>query len=169
MEEREVFVSKDYVAKFVCPKCQASSGIDVSKGTEGKVEVDILCRCGQEYSVVVNRRRFPRKQVSLTGVYFKEVDNKKLMTVRVLSRNGLMFDLAEEDELTQGDQVTIEVLLQDHPMMLRKEVTVKTVSGPEIGVEFTTKEPLSTYEKYCETALALYIMKATLKPGSARS
>ncbi len=163
MEEREVFVTKDYIANFVCPECQASTGIDVSKRTEGKVEVDIACRCGKEFSVVVNRRRFPRKRVSLTGVYFEDADNKKLMTVRTLSRNGLGFDLADNDELAQGDRVVVEVLLQDHPLMLRKEVTVKSVNGRQIGVEFTTKEPNSTYDKYCDTALALYIMKATLK------
>jgi len=157
MDSRTLYVRKDFTTVFVCPACDNTYNLDVSRGIKGIVSIEIKCSCGNDYELTVSRRRYCRKHVVLPG-RFSLGDEKQdhPMTVELLSQGGLQFALHEKCDVKIGDVVIVELEFGENHIILKREAIVRNLVGRRIGVEFTSHEEQNIYERYCETALALY-------------
>jgi c-di-GMP-binding flagellar brake protein YcgR len=119
------------------------------------VRVKISCPCGHVYSVLLERRKYFRKQTNLAGdCYFGTKKNRTPITVKDISRVGLKFELERNEKLNIGDVVSVEFRLDDrHSSKIKKDVRVRKISGQIIGGEFVNLDPTSSADK----ALGFYL------------
>jgi len=139
MAINKVFMNEENKATFVCPECERAKTVDVSKYKDIKraVRVKAKCKCGNQYSVLLERRKYYRKETKLPGYVYGESDNKGPMTVKDLSRFGIKFELGSKRFLFVGDKVVVEFELDDgHKTLIKKEVKIVSLSGNLIGAEF---------------------------------
>ena len=158
MTER-VYISSTQKATFVCPKCQKSKTVDVSKyAVSGKtIKVNIKCPCGYAFTTVLEKRKRYRKQTNLPGSYHRYDAGKQmeggLMTVRDLSTTGMGLRINEDHNLEPGDVIVAEFHTDDaQRAFIKKKAVVRSVKGPIIGTEFA---PMEREDK----ALGFYLLK----------
>ncbi|MDY6823131.1 MAG: PilZ domain-containing protein [Thermodesulfobacteriota bacterium] len=153
----KVFMNKDNKANFTCPVCKKARLVDVSeyKNIDKAVKVKCKCPCGNRYSVLLERRKFVRKQVSFIGSYIaieKGLDVKGRMTVVDLSRTGLRFKMHMQNYFEKGDLLEMEFTLDDNEQTtVKKEVQVMSQHGMYVGARFTSEhhyDRLGTYLLY---------------------
>lgn len=143
----KVFISKNNTANLICPKCETSKTENISEYLNAKEPVQLKhqCRCGYLHTVLLERRERYRKTVNLSGEYDVAFSTGQSargpMTVKDISRAGLSF-LVNEDEkqnFVVGDKLLIKFHLDDNQKtLIRKEVIVRNIRGPKIGVEFSS-------------------------------
>lgn len=139
---QKVFVNQDGVASFVCPECKAVKRKDVSSYKLRDAEVRLKCRCicGHTYPVVLERRKHIRKEVNLVGTL---TSGRRAIPVMVknLSRSGMQLRSGPKNQLAPGDRAKVEFTLNDtHGSVINREVTIRSVSGNVLGVEFLSDE-----------------------------
>jgi hypothetical protein len=150
----KVFLSDNKQATFVCPECKKSRTVDISKykNLVNAAKIKCKCPCGHSYSVILEKRRYFRKETNLSGVYIYKVPGsgtvaceeveKGILHVLDISRSGLKIKLHLERKFQVGDILTVEFRLDDQQRSLvRKEAIIRRCSGQHLGVEFTTKDP----------------------------
>lgn len=154
-----VFIYKDNKAIVICPKCEKSKTIDVSKdiGSKYLVRLQHKCSCGYLYIVLLERRKRHRKIVNLPGTFIysvaKEQVDKGLMTIQDITRAGLCFklDANTKQKFNIGDKFLLEFHLDDKSRsLIKKEAIIRNIRGPFIGVEFSS---VDLYDR----ALGLYM------------
>ncbi len=132
-------MNDENMATFVCPKCELARTVDMAKYKDIKraVKVRARCKCGHQYTVLLERRKFYRKTTDLKGYIYGESESKGRMVVKDLSRFGLKFELESKRLLYEGDLLMVEFELDDgHRTLIKKEVRVKSISASLIGAEF---------------------------------
>lgn len=151
----KVFITQKNTATFVCPACQKSKTADVSKYKEAETAVRVKCKCpcGHTYSVLLERRKHIRKNLSLIGTFTnKKTSANGNMTVTDLSRSGLRIKLNFPQDLKPGDSLTLNFTLDDKQRSsVTKDVVVRSVHNLSIGAEFSHYEhfdPLGSYLLY---------------------
>lgn len=159
-QEQKVFINNDNMATFVCPKCKRSTTADVSeyKDINKVVRIQHTCSCGYSHTVLLERRKFFRKNVDIPGRYIREGEKSgKPMTVKDLSRSGLKIEMEQKDDLKIGDRLSVEFKL-DNPQrtFIRKEVFVKTLSGSYAGTEFCSRDTNNPIDKAYDIAIGFY-------------
>ena len=157
MTERKVFMNSENIATFVCPECQRIKNADVSKYKEINKAVRVKCRCscGHTYTVLLERRRFYRKEARLSGSYlFGPRQIRAPMMVKDLSRTGLRFEMKIKRELKIGDKITVEFQLNDaNKTLVKKESVIRSIVDPYVGVEFCAPDATDASTQ----ALAFYL------------
>jgi hypothetical protein len=89
---QSVFFKDEYKAVFTCPECTKSKTVDFSKVLfkTNKISLKVKCPCGHIFPVIIERRKFYRKETNLSGVFMLENNSKELpMTVTNISRSGM--------------------------------------------------------------------------------
>lgn len=165
---QKVFIGSNNMATFVCPQCEKSRTVDVSRyqNLERASKVKIRCSCGHTYSVELDKRKHYRKETQLTGMYihivsslgdnFSEEVGKGIITVLDLSRTGLRFKLNVPPSFGPGDKLMLEFRLDDAKRTLvRKEVVIRNIRELVAGAEFTHHDPSDPSEK----AIGFYLMR----------
>ena len=78
LEEIRIYATSD-VATFVCPKCDKSRKADLTKllSLEAEIKINCKCKCGYNFKAIIERRKFFRKEVELSGVIKTEEDLKR--------------------------------------------------------------------------------------------
>lgn len=142
----KVHISNSNTATFVCPNCENTSTVDVSRYTkvEKRVTVKVKCRCSHEFTVVLEKRKKYRKQTNLPGNYANLNDNndKGVMTVVDISSTGLKLKLNVGRDFNIGDELKVEFNLDDkRHTEIKKNVVVQNISGNYVGVAFAPNEP----------------------------
>ncbi len=148
---KKTFINSFNKATFVCPECERSKTINVSKYKETKkaVKVNCMCSCGHSYTVLLERRQHFRKKVSLSGIFTQNKNKKGFITVNDLSRSGLKFELFEDEYFQIGDRLWIEFTLDDPSQsLIKREVIIKNIRGLYIGAEFESPEHLDKLGPY---------------------
>jgi hypothetical protein len=145
----KVYITRKQMATFICPKCQKSKTVDVSKyaSLDKIVKVKINCPCGYGYTSILEKRRKYRKETNLAGSFVRLVEGRQveggLMTVKDLSTSGLKIQVNSEHNCIVGDIVQVEFYLDDnHRTLIRKKVIVRNVVGSNIGTEFAPTEAI---------------------------
>jgi hypothetical protein len=137
---RTVFVDKENKATFTCPSCTKSRTVEVGKFLRVKASAKLKakCPCGNSYTVVLERRKFYRKDTKLHGVFVPETTGKEIpMTVSNLSRSGLRFLTSQSSGLEIGARVTVEFRLDDkRRSLIKKKAIIKKVEDRAVGSEF---------------------------------
>jgi hypothetical protein len=152
----KVHISNSNSATFVCPNCENTSTVDVSKYAkiEKRVTVNVKCRCGHEFKVELEKRKKYRKQTNLPGTYTNldtDID-KGVISVMDISSTGLKLKLNVQPNFKVGDTLRVEFNLDDkrHTEIIKK-VIVQNISGKYVGVAFAPGEP-------DDSALGFYLL-----------
>jgi hypothetical protein len=75
----KLYADENGLLLLVCPKCS-----DVQNGHKQEYRpVKIQCKCGNTYNVIVERRRFSRKETSFEGIYSTSSDPDNLEKIIV--------------------------------------------------------------------------------------
>jgi len=143
----KVYITSKQMATFICPKCQKSKTINVSKyaSLNKIVKVKVTCPCGYGYTSILEKRKKYRKETNLPGSFVHLVDGRQggggLMTVKDLSTSGLKIQINSQHNFAVGDVILVEFTLDDsHRTVIKKKVIVRNIAGPKIGTEFAPTE-----------------------------
>ena len=155
----KVYIASTKMATFVCPKCQRSKTVNVSKyaDLDKNVKVSVSCPCGHAYVSFLEKRKRYRKETNLPGTYSRYVDGKNLggglMIVRDLSILGMKLQIESENYCEIGDVVQVEFHTDDaQRAFIKKKVIVRNISGKIVGTEFAPTEGV-------DKALGFYLFK----------
>lgn len=146
-------VHPDGSAEFQCPDCGAVNRLEVDPRllrTATPVRSRVRCRCGRSHAVYLERRAAVRKEVALEGMAVIDGERERPVTVRNLSRTGVLFEMEPNGIPELGDRLVVRFNLGDHPV--RKEVVVRRFDHDAIGAEFAGTD----YDREYDMALALY-------------
>jgi len=155
-----VFVADNNIATLVCPECNASKNTDVTKykDLEKLVRLKIKCTCGSSYSVMLERRRYYRKETNLPGTYVYSSaggqQQKGPMTVTEISRGGVRLKVMVLPKFEVGATFYVEFHLDDKQQsLIKKEVTARMLADRFVGAEFCSIDPSDPSDK----ALGFYL------------
>lgn len=166
MNEQRVYVNNDNVATFMCPECGKMITMNFAKyqHTDEIVMLQHRCQCGRSSTVLVERRKHYRKAVNLPGKYILHKDKTKgTMRVKDLSRGGLKFRFEAKRKVAVGDKIFVAFRLDDtEHTVIKKDVFIRSVSGPNIGAEFCSKSTLNDVDRAYDKAITQYILYARL-------
>ena len=145
----KVYVTSKQMATFICPKCQKSKTVNVSKyaSLDKIVNVKVTCPCGYGYTSILEKRKKYRKATNLPGSFVHFIDGRQvdsgLMKVRDLSTSGLKIHINTQHQCTVGDVILVEFSLDDnHRTLIKKKVIIRNIVGQNIGTEFAPTEPI---------------------------
>lgn len=145
----KVYITSQQMATFVCPKCSRSKTVSVSKyaNVDKLIKVNVKCPCGHAYTSILEKRRQYRKATSLPGSYIHFIDgrpvNRGVMTVVDISATGMKLKLTTPQGFAVGDQMKVDFDLDDrHRTLIKKQVIVRNINGPFVGVEYGPAEAL---------------------------
>ncbi|MFO7963262.1 MAG: PilZ domain-containing protein [Desulfobacterales bacterium] len=144
MTRAKAFINRDNTATIACSVCNRQQVIDLSKYPDinRTVSVKITCKCGNSWNAILEKRRFYRKAVDLPGRYTAWSSAGRpvaegTMTVVDISRRGLKMSVHSKEKFNIGDWLTVEFHLDNAPRtLIRRMVTVKSVSGKHLGLAF---------------------------------
>lgn len=143
----KVYIASTKMATFVCPKCQKSKTVNVSKyaGLDKIVKVNVKCPCGYSYTSILEKRKKYRKTTNLPGSYIRYIDGKQirggLMIVKDLSISGLKLQIDTDHNFDVGDVIQVEFHTDDaQRAFIQKKVIIRNIDGSIIGTEFAPSE-----------------------------
>jgi uncharacterized Zn finger protein len=143
----KVYMSNNKLATFVCPKCQKSKTVNVSKYTDldKKVQVSVRCPCGYAYISILEKRKRYRKETNLPGSYCRLINGKQmdggLMIVKDLSTIGMKLQIDGDIDVDVGDVIQVEFHTDDaQRAFIKKKVIIRSINGTAIGTEFAPTE-----------------------------
>ena len=145
----KVYITSKQMATFICPQCQKSKTVDVSKyaNLDKIVKVNVSCPCGYRYTSILEKRKKYRKETNLPGSFVRLVDGRRvgggLMNVKDLSTSGLKIHTNARHNCAVGDVILVEFSLDDtHRTLIKKKVIVRNIIGDHIGTEFAPTEAI---------------------------
>jgi hypothetical protein len=146
-----IFINSNLTATIPCAKCGQSYQKDVSKfiGHETQVRLKYKCKCQNSFSVLLERRRFIRKEVRLSGSII--VNQEKIpITIVDISKHGIRLKLLNNISLKLDDVIEIDFTLDDsNRSKISKNVRIKRFMPPiTIGCEFLTEDHSGNLGKY---------------------
>ncbi len=143
----KIYITSTKMATFVCPKCQKSKTVNVSKyaDLDKNVKVSVRCPCGYAYVSILEKRKRYRKETNLPGSYNRYVDGKQidggLMIVKDLSTFGMKLQIDTANDCEVGDLIQVEFHTDDaQRASIKKKVIIRNINGTIIGTEFAPTE-----------------------------
>jgi hypothetical protein len=139
----KVFINQDKNIQLVCPGCgrqwiaDASQYYDVPK----EVRLKVKCKCGHSWSCILEKRKYFRKGVSLSGRYIYQPPGRGLyrgeMVVVDISLKGLRLKLDREWTFKAGEFLDVEFQLDNKPRKwIRRKVIVRNMNRKNVGAAF---------------------------------
>ena len=153
-EKKRAYVTGEKTAEFVCPTCGETGAVTLAERvrTSTPVRVRYRCRCGAAHVIYVEKRVSGRKAVSIPG-WFVGGAGEASMTIRNLSRHGLMFELEEPVDLEVGQRVLVRFdLTTIDTTHVEKDVIVRWTADHQVGGEYSSEE----YDRFYDIALAQF-------------
>ena len=148
----KIFLGDSTTATFVCPKCDRSRTSDISKLLTAKAQLKIkcTCKCGNIFSVIIERRKYYRKTLELSGVAFgSESERKFIMTLQDLSRSGCRIKINAAFPFVVNETIQVEFNLDDKDLsFISKKALIRSINGPSLGLEFTEIEKYDKIGQY---------------------
>lgn len=147
---QKVYVTNDKKATFQCPQCRLVKEKDVSKfiGLKSTVKLKCKCVCGHAYPVIFERRQHIRKDVNFSGTYVWKRESGPLV-VKNISRTGLSLKMSFKTSLKLEDRFVVTFALGKGPNSeVEKEVVVRNITPPTLGVEFISKDHYGKFGTY---------------------
>lgn len=145
---KKVHTSDAKTATFVCPRCDNTKTVDVSRYIEvcARTRVRSKCTCGCTWTSILERRKSFRIAVNFPGVCMhrgakRPVDSMPVSIVD-LSSTGLRIEQGDSHGIDASDYrlddlISVEFHLSDPTRThIRKTAFVKNISPQCIGAEF---------------------------------
>ena len=134
-----------------CSECGKTRTKDVSKFIkhEAQVKLRYKCSCRRTSSVILERRRYARKDVCLNGYIIQESGQHAIL-IEDLSRHGFRIKLLKEIVLEEGEIFEIKFILDDpNRSEVSKKIRVLKINSPtNISCEFLNKDHQGDLGKY---------------------
>ena len=157
----KVFVNSDNTATLMCPNCQNTRIVDVSKylRPDAPSKLKAKCKCGHTYVVALEKRKYFRKETQLEGIYRYTVSNSVVSSAEVqgrlmvinISKTGMRLKFNSMPRFQVGDLINVEFRLDDSKKsLISRNVYVRNMKGLFIGVEYASQPSL-------DSALGFYL------------
>lgn len=154
-KEHRVFLNDRGEGTFICPACEKGVIRDLSQFAETRTAIRLRCKCscGNEYRVLLERRRHFRKPVNLVGMFFSRGGHgplmKGLIKIRDISQSGIQFSVNSMPEFEVGDKLIIEFTLDDEERsLIREEGIVQRIQSNIVGLDFKTTDHYGKLGRY---------------------
>jgi hypothetical protein len=177
---QKVFIGENNRVTIVCPRCGKSKDIDVTPYLTARKTAQITlrlkcsaCDCGHKscqdcieynctngnvFAIQLERRKFYRKKVLLTGTLFDIEDRKHPVKILDLSRTGLKMSIHGIKNITPGQKLKASFILDDaKESKVYKEFIVRKAAEKTITGEFIDTQSFDHYDKM----IGFYLMKPT--------
>jgi predicted RNA-binding Zn-ribbon protein involved in translation (DUF1610 family) len=153
---KTVNVLGNQTAEFICPICKETRIIRLEQEIRSSTPVRMRyrCDCGARHVLFLEKRACVRKTVNIEGLL--QLDGESLpITIKNLSRDGLMFTPSSRIELEIGGRMAVDFALEDvQRVSFSKKIEVKWKTDIEIGAEFVTEAGRRSYDPTYDLALA---------------
>ena len=154
-KEHRVFLNDRGEGTFICPACEKGVIRDLSQFAETRTAVRLKCKCscGNDYRVLLERRRHFRKPTNLVGMFFFRGGHgsprKGLIKIRDISQSGIQFSVNSIPEFEVGDKLIIEFTLDDEERsLIREEGVVQRIHSNIVGLDFKTTDHYGKLGRY---------------------
>jgi len=154
-KEHRIFINDRGEGAFICPACNNGVIRDLSQFSQAQTAVRLKCKCscGNDYRVLLERRRHFRKPVNLVGMFFFQGSNgnpiKGLIKIRNISQSGIQFSVSSMPEFEVGDKLTIEFTLDDEDRsQVREAGIVRRIRSNIVGLDFNTTDHYGKLGRY---------------------
>lgn len=135
----KAFVNVDGKTTLVCPECNTVKTVSVGQLRQRQHKVKVRCPCSNIFKVNLDFRKCFRKPTSLEGMFDMvppAIGGGKVKVIN-LSLDGLCFEVTGYHRLDIGQKGNIDFTLDDRKgTRLKREFTIRMVSGNKIGCEF---------------------------------
>ena len=135
-----VHVRDNNTATLICPACGTIKHLSAGKFQHSRHTMAVRCRCQHVFNVLLDFRRYFRKQISLPGTYIITSDGGVgggVIHIHNISRGGLGFTVSGLHRIEEGQEVLLEFQLNDRKKSaLRKPAMVKSVCQNAVGCQF---------------------------------
>jgi hypothetical protein len=153
MEAVKVLVKKGKTAVVTCPSCRRTRTMQVAPyRAKGKRNIRARCSCSSIFSVVLEYRLFPRKEVKLLGeaVNLSHHKQTRAMTIKNLSMGGIGFSPFEKHRMQKDDRLQLSFVLNNSQnTTIETDVIVRNAGRDYVGCEFSNidnfRAPLGFY------------------------
>ena len=139
VEATKVYIGNSNEGKITCPGCWENKTVTVPNDLIRKRVLEITCRCGQSFSILLDYRRHSRKNVNIPGKIFHLNSKQEINNVIItsLSVGGVGFKMQSSESINLDDVIEIEFTLDDeYNAAIREEVVIKWRNGNFVGTEF---------------------------------
>ena len=154
-----VFVA-DNNAVFVCPECNKTRSVDISRYSNINMAsvIKCTCDCGCSYHVKLAKRKAARKRSAIIGMYTHIISNvgdnfceeigKGVVTIVDISHSGLLLEFNMKPRFEPGDRIMLEFNIDDaKKTRIKKELILRNIKGNQVGAEFAGVDPNDSNDK----------------------
>jgi hypothetical protein len=142
----KIIVGRTNQVKIICPKCELEKNINVFKFKDTHKRLKIKCKCGEEFRIALDFRKYYRKKVQLGGECFIHEKNKRDDILIIdISMTGINFTTFKPHNFSRGDTVRLKFNL-DNPLEteIDTDVEIKWINDRNVGAQFNNPKPLET-------------------------
>ena len=143
----KIFLTKSGKAEIVCPECGKIKMVGFQKfvNMDKEIKLKVTCKCSHVFPVILERRKYIRKQVEFQGGLINGNKNYSINVIDI-SRMGLKIRTEEVLDLNLDDKVVVEFILDDTgSSKVSKDVIIRKIDKEYIGAEFLSQ---SHYDKF---------------------
>ena len=134
------YVSENDEAVIACGGCGKTKNISVGNFKGKKHKLKVNCTCGNSFELLLEFRKYFRKDTSLHGNFNPDTANEQNIgkaAVVDLSLTGVCFKVRAHHGIEPGDTGELVFTLDNRKRtVLYRKVIVKNVNGLRIGCEF---------------------------------
>ena len=150
----KVFVGRTNEVKIICPKCELEKNINVFKFKDTHKRLKVKCKCGEEFRLALDFRKYYRKKIQLAGECFiHEKNERDDILIIDISMTGINFTTFKPHNFSEDNLVELKFNL-DNPMKTEIHTTVKIkwINDRNVGAQFNNP-------KLLEKDLGFYLRK----------
>ena len=162
-EEVKIYPNEEHAAMVVCPQCGTARIVSTAKMRKCGHKVRLKCNCGGRFAAFVECRRACRRDTNLVGFYSRTLkrEERERIFIKNISMTGIGFVTVKSNDLKQGDEIAVEVTLDDKraSKISKDAVVLRVGKGNYVGCKFkTTPAHAYTAPTPSDTALGFYVM-----------
>ena len=135
-----VHVRENNAATLICPACGMVKHVVADKFQDNRHTVSVRCHCQHVFNVLLDFRRYFRKQISLSGTYIITSEGGVgggVIHINNISRGGLGFTISGLHRIEEGQEMLLEFQLNDRKKtILKKPAVVRSVRQNAVGCQF---------------------------------
>jgi hypothetical protein len=150
----KVYAGRTNQVKIICPKCELEKNINVYKFKDTHKRVKVKCKCGEEFRLTLDFRKYYRKKVQIGGECFiLEKNERDDILIIDISMTGINFTTFKPHNFSKDDLVELKFNL-DNPMKTEIHTTIKIkwTNDRNVGAQFDNP-------KLLEKDLGVYLRK----------
>jgi hypothetical protein len=159
MDTQKIFIGDKSQAVIRCSNCGKTKTVDVESIRHIRKPIRVKCGCACVFNVVLEERKYYRKETTLSGVCSKGGQNGSPfpITVENLSRSGVGFVVYDKgvtvNGIQQNDTLNIEFRLDNKTKaLIRSKIIVRFIRDNYVGAEFCC------LDEHAKKELGFYLM-----------